>query len=87
MAKSEQHTKKICEDNDQEAVKSLLKILEGPGLKNTSYPTKIILFVLNILRQMIRHSFKAKATILKNKNEETNKSSLSVIVDMVKPES
>ena len=86
MAKSEQHTKKICEENDQEAVKSLLKILEGPGLKNTSFSTLIIRFVINILRMMIKHSFKAKSTIFKNKTEkEPTKSSLSIIVDMVEP--
>ena len=80
IAKSETFTKKICEENEQEAVKSLLNILHGPGLRNTSYSTQVSHRVLIILRQMIRFSVTAKATILERRD------ALEAIINKVKPE-
>ena len=50
IANSEQFTKNIAEEKDQEAVKSLLKILKGPGIGGENYSTRVYYFVIIILR-------------------------------------
>ena len=49
-ANQEQFTKKIAEARNQEAVKSLLKILHGPGIGTKIFSQKVYFFVIIILR-------------------------------------
>ena len=41
IANSEQYTKQFAELNEREAVKSLLNILQGPGIGNQVYSTRV----------------------------------------------
>lgn len=79
IANSEQFTKKIAEERDQAAVKSLLKILNGRGVGGLEYDIRIYQSVIVILRQFIRFFAQAKDTII-------NSQSLQTIVNKLKPE-
>ena len=60
-------------------MKKLLKILLGPGLRNTSYTIKVNYLVLILLREMIKFSMNAKKTIY------ADDQSLEAIIRMVEP--
>lgn len=88
IVNSETFTKKITEENDQEAVKSLLDILSGPGFRNTEFSIKVSYFVLIILRQMIKYSHNAKNTILQYQHKDDSKrakAGLEPIIAFVEP--
>jgi hypothetical protein len=60
IADSEQTGKQISEENDNEAIYSLLNIIKGPNIPNTKFSTKITFFALNILRALIKYSMTPK---------------------------
>ena len=71
ISNSEQFTKSIAEAKDLESVKSLLQILNGPGIGGVVYSTRVYYFVIVILRQIIRHYTLAKDEIIKSPSLET----------------
>ena len=60
IAKSENFTKKIAEDNKFMVIHTLLDILLGPGLPMTEFSFKIKYLVITVLRQALKHSLKTK---------------------------
>ena len=54
IAKSETFAQKIAQNNDYEAVKSLLSIMLGPGLQLIQFSTEVKSYVIVILRQLIK---------------------------------
>ena len=60
IADSEQTGKQISEENDNEAIYSLLNIIKGPNIPNTNFSTKITFFALNIMRALIKYSMTPK---------------------------
>ena len=80
IAKSEFFTRKITEQNNLEAVRSLLQILHGPGIRLSEYSGKVYYFVLVILRQMIKYQPQAKDEIIKDFK------SLEAIIQLIRPE-
>ena len=80
IAKSETFTRKITEQNNLEAVRSLLQILHGPGIRLSEYSGKVYYFVLVILRQMIKYQPQAKDEIIKDSK------SLEAIIQLIRPE-
>jgi len=53
IANSETIAKLITEENRNEAIYSLLAILKGPNIPNTSFSTRITFFALTIMRALI----------------------------------
>jgi hypothetical protein len=66
IVKSEQFTKKIAEEREQESVKSLLKILHGPCIGGVIFSPAVYFYVITILRQMIKFYAQAKETIIRD---------------------
>eukprot|EP00347_Sterkiella_histriomuscorum_P016136 403354352 len=64
--KSETIGKQICEENNNEAVHSLLKILLGPDIPMTKFSLKITFLAIQILRALIQYSLNAKSLFVDN---------------------
>ena len=52
---SEQSTRMFAQANDSKSVKSLLKILKGPGIGNLKYETRLYYYIIMILHRFILH--------------------------------
>jgi hypothetical protein len=52
---NENHWHRLVKENNQEIVKSLFLILDGPGLTNTSYSKRVIYFTVLVFRKLIKH--------------------------------
>ena len=76
---SEQSTRMFAQANDSKSVKSLLKILKGPGIGNLKYETRLYYYIIMILHRFILHYSQSKNTIIQS-------SSLRIIVEMLAPQ-
>ena len=63
---------------DMEVVRSLLRIMHGPGMGGMVYSTRVYYYVVLILRQITRYYSLAKDEIINNP-------SMQKIIDMVIP--
>ena len=80
IANSEPIGKLICEENDNEAIYSLLNILKGPSIPNTRFSIKITFFALTIMRALIRHSMTPKMLFVRDH------AALDSILSHIKPD-
>ncbi|CDW74435.1 arm repeat protein [Stylonychia lemnae] len=64
--KSETIGKQISEENNNECVHSLLRILQGPDIPMTKFSLKITFLALQILRALIQYSLNAKSLFIDN---------------------
>ena len=82
IANSESIGKQICEENNNEALTSLLRILKGPSptIPMTHFSLKITFFALTIYRALISYSINAKSLLVDDKK------ALEAILTLIKPE-
>ena len=66
LGKSETIAKQISEENNNEAVRSLLNILKGPDIPMTKFSLSVTYYALQILRQLIQFSIKAKILFMED---------------------
>lgn len=66
--KNESTGKLIAEENDHEAVHSLLSIISGPEIPGITYSLKVSFFSIQILRTLIQYSTEAKALFVEKES-------------------
>lgn len=80
IANAEPIGKQICEENDNEAIYSLLNILKGPTIPMTHFSLKITFFTLTIYRALIQYSLNAKSFLVDDKK------AMEAILNLIKPD-